>query len=123
MKATATLFILLALLISSPNYGRSQAAVQKTSDDSAVFEPVIPLLQKKTDVPLRLPTYLATEDETYPLHAIVEVATPTRYELQLAFTPDCTGGTACRYGMVSGRALRRGARRPRGRSEGQKTDS
>ena len=70
------------------------AFAQEASSDGVIFERVLPRLRQKTRVPLRLPTYLATEDETHPLHAIIETATPTRYQLQLAFTPDCTGGNA-----------------------------
>src|SRR5688572_31895983 len=99
-KVMKFLIVLIVLLI---------APVQTLSQSSgtAVFERAIPLLRQKTRVPLRLPTYLATEDETYPLNAIIKIATPTRYELQLAFTPDCAGGNACRYGMVSGHAIGR----------------
>src|SRR6267142_1622930 len=36
---------------------------------SKVFDTVLPLLRAKTEVPLRLPRYLATENETQPLYA------------------------------------------------------
>lgn len=106
-----TILLLLLLLLVAP----AQISAQ-SSADGAIFKRVSPLLRQKTRVPLRLPTYLATEGETYPLSAIIEVAATGRYELQLAFTPDCSGGTACRYGVVSGQAVGRNAGRMRGRT-------
>ena len=96
----------------SPKVGASQ----DSSQGRAVFEPVLTELKQKTRVPLRLPTYLATEEETNPLYAIIETATVRRYVLQLAFTKTCGGGTACRYGMVSGQAVEGRARREKGRA-------
>lgn len=90
---------------------------QKRSDADA-FKAVLPELKAKTRVPLRLPTYLGIEEdglEGYPLYAIVEEATPTRYFLQIAFTPDCSGGTACRWGGVTGQKIGTKTRRPRGK--------
>ena len=109
MSVMKLLAILLLMLLA-----QAQILAQ-SSTDGAIFERVLPMLRQKTRVPLRLPTYLATETETYPLHAIVEAASPARYELQLAFTPDCTGGNACRYGIVSGRAVRRSSKSLRGK--------
>ena len=94
------LLTVLLILLSAPAEILSQGTA-----DGAVFERHRQVLRRKTRVPLRLPTYLALEEETYPLTAILELAAPTRYRLQLAFTPDCTGGNACRYGMVSGQAV------------------
>jgi hypothetical protein len=85
------------------------------SSSGTIFEGVAPTLGQKTRVPLKLPSYLATEAETNPLHVIVMTVAPGRYELQLAFTQNCTGGTSCRYGMISGQTVRRGMKRPRGK--------
>lgn len=105
------MFLAVAFLLCAPF-----ASQQVSQSSISVFEPVISQIQQKSRVPLRLPTYLATEEETNPLYAIVETTTPTRYELQLAFTPDCTGGNACRYGVVSGQAVKSKAKRPRGKT-------
>ena len=80
-----------------------------------IFDPILLELQQKTDVPLRLPTYLATEAETNPLYAIVEKATPEHYEVQVAFTRDCSGGNACHYGTLSGQAVKRVVSRKKGK--------
>ena len=104
------LAVLLALLIAPAEI------LSQSSADGAIFDPILQVLRQKTRVPLRLPTYLALEEETYPLTAIIELAAPTRYRLQLAFTPDCAGGNVCRYGMVSGQAVGRKAKRMRGKA-------
>lgn len=70
-----------------------------------VFSPILPQLKAQTQIPLRLPTYLPSLEEPNPTYAIVETASPTEYRVLLAFTPDCTGGTACRIGETSAIAL------------------
>jgi len=55
------------------------------------------------------------ENETNALFAIIELTSPSAYEIQLAFTQDCSGGNACHYGIVSGRNLRLGDRQPKGK--------
>jgi hypothetical protein len=83
-------------------------------NNTSVFDPVIGSLRGKTKVPLRLPTYLATEKEAYSLYAIVELVSQSAYKVQLAFTQDCTGGNVCHYGQVSGRVVKAGEGRPKG---------
>lgn len=72
-------------------------------------------VQPKTKVPLRLPSYLATQNETHPLYAIIESASPSAYEIQIAFTRDCYRGNACHYGVLSGRRTRKKEGQPQGR--------
>ena len=103
----------LVLAAAQPQYVLK--ANQQNATPGSVFDHVVPLLREKSRVPLRLPTYLATEDEEYPLYAIIETVTPSHYEIQLAFTKDCTGGNACRYGMVAGRTVRPTAKQERGK--------
>lgn len=93
-----------------------QPLAQQEPASAEVFKPVQARLLRKTRVPLKLPTYLATGPEATPLHAIVEVATPARYELLLAFSPDCSGASVCRYGMVSGQVMRSKSARPQGKA-------
>lgn len=78
------------------------------SEADRVFGPVLHTLQKKSRVPVRLPTYLATEHEEYPLYAIIEKAAKTEYEIQLAFDENCNGANVCRYGTVSGTLAKSG---------------
>ena len=107
-------------VVSTPAMGEQSHPVadsqQMKSAGSPVFASVLTELQSKSRVPLRLPTYLANEEETSPLFAIVETAAPTRYEVQLAFTKNCTGGNACRYGRVSGQAIGKAAKQERGQA-------
>ena len=112
MKAPTTqVFVLLLSLLSII----AQGSAQKRSDADVVAA-VVPELQSKTRVPLKLPTYLGDEQtEEFPLYAIVEEATPSRYFVQIAFSPDCSGGTACRWGGTTGKRIGPKTRRPTGK--------
>lgn len=83
--------------------------------DATIFQQVLPVLREKTRVPVRLPTDLQAFESTPSLYAIVEAASPSRYELEIAFTPDCNGGGPCHFGSVAGQVIKRGQRRPRGK--------
>ena len=49
-----------------------------------IFEEMIPLLMKKTSVPLRLPEYVPdSDDKETPLYSILEVAEPERYSISM----------------------------------------
>lgn len=104
------LILSLALLMPVQPLARQEPAGRE------VFKPVSAWLRKRTRVPPKLPTYLATEREELPLYAIIEVATPTRYELLLAFSTDCNGANVCRYGMVSGQLMKPKSAHPRGKA-------
>lgn len=112
----SVLFFSLPPLAPTFTRGAQQPIPQGSFDDKTIFQSVLPALKQKTRVPLRLPTYLATENETYKLYAIVETATPARYQLQLAFDPECNGGNACRYGFVAGQTVRSRAGRLKGKA-------
>jgi len=116
MRLRTSLFLLFVLFAPTLSYGTQQPSAQGSFDDKTVFQSVLPSLSKKTRVPLRLPTYLATETETNRLYAIVESATPARYGVQLAFDPECNGGNACRYGFVAGQVVASSARRLKGKA-------
>ena len=68
----------------------------------AIFQPILADLQQTTQLPVRLPTYVPETDGAIPVYALLETVTPSRYQIMLAFTEDCTGGTACRLGGISG---------------------
>ena len=87
------------------SFSATQIFPQQIPSDGAIFGRILTSLKQKTKVPLRLPDYLATEEETYPLYAIVESVSRTRYNLELGFTPDCSG-QACHYGTVSGEIIK-----------------
>lgn len=104
------LFIILFVLVPLSNEIGAQ-----TGSDAAIFERVVPQLRQRTRVAIKLPSYIASETETYPLYAIITVATSTRYVLELAFTQDCGGSDVCHYGMVSGTRVP-GSKRPNGKA-------
>ncbi|MDQ2900001.1 MAG: hypothetical protein M3Y07_09405 [Acidobacteriota bacterium] len=67
-----------------------------------LFAPVIPAIRAKWRLPVRVPAQLPDlgvgQDRIY---AVLGAAGKSHYEIILGFTPDCTGGTACRVGAVS----------------------
>ena len=116
MKITRTQIFLIAVIVFGV-VGQS-AAQNEYNLVREVFEPVLPDLRAKTSAPLRLPTYLGIKDdglESFPLYAIIEKATRSSYFLQIAFSSDCSGGTVCRWGGVTGTKIGIKTRRPRGR--------
>lgn len=70
-----------------------------------VFKPIIPILKKKTRVPLWLPNYIPESDGEIPLYAQLETVTTKSYSILLGFDPECNGGTACRLGSASGEMI------------------
>jgi len=116
MKLGTIVFAGLILLMLSPVLVRSQPTPKNGSDDHAVLESVRTSLARDSKVPLKLPTYFATEDEDYKLYATVDAATVAAYSVELALVPDCAGATACHWGEVAGKALKAGSRPPKGRA-------
>ncbi len=70
-----------------------------------IFEPILPQIQQETQIPILLPDYIFGPDGATPVYAIIETVTPSQYQLILGLTPDCNGGTACRFGTVSGEEI------------------
>ncbi|MBD2355885.1 hypothetical protein H6G41_14870 [Tolypothrix sp. FACHB-123] len=86
----------------------AQNQVQKTSlQPNAVFRPILAKLKQKTRIGILLPKFVPESDEGTPIYAILEKATRNQYEILLGFSPDCTGGTACRLGVVTAEAVTR----------------
>ncbi|MBW4646266.1 MAG: hypothetical protein KME23_25295 [Goleter apudmare HA4340-LM2] len=77
------------------------------SQPHAVFNPILPKLQQKTRIPILLPKVIPGATGENQLYAILETATPQKYDILLGFSPNCTGGTACRLGVVTAQALTR----------------
>ena len=84
----------------------AQSPAQTTnSQPNAVFKPIISKLKKKSRIRILLPKFVPESDGENPIYAIVEKATEKKYEILLGFSPDCTGGTACRLGIVTAEAV------------------
>jgi hypothetical protein len=93
----------------------STSAPTHQSKLNHIFDEMIPLLHRKTLVPLRLPEYVTySDDKETPLYGIVEVAEPASYSIQLAWIKDCNSGNACHVGYIGGSKT---APHPRDKSE------
>lgn len=78
------------------------------SNATTVFDQIRPTL-KRTNIPLRLPTYIPEDLKTEPGYepppiqaALPEKPSSQRYEVILGCSPNCSGGNACRLGTVTG---------------------
>ncbi len=67
-----------------------------------VFRPLLPQLKGVT-VPVLLPTYIPLQNAgNGRLYATVDDRGTYSYLIDIGFTPDCRGATACRLGEVTG---------------------
>lgn len=66
-----------------------------------IFQPILSKIQKQTRIPIFLPSYIPESDQPRLL-AILENVNSSEYKIMLAFDENCTGGTACRLGSISG---------------------
>ncbi|AFY81227.1 hypothetical protein [Oscillatoria acuminata] len=87
---------------SSPTAVPQNPSVSQAPIPNPIFEPILPQIKQETQIPILLPDYIFGSDGATPVYATIETVTPSQYSLILGFTPDCTGGTACRLGTVSG---------------------
>ena len=71
------------------------------SPSDQAFSKIVPVLLRKTTVPLRIPTYLPGLEEG-DFHAIVNAADETGYVIVFGATPDCEGQNFCSYGAMIG---------------------
>lgn len=101
IKTCFTLWLGLSSLLN-----HSQA-IAESGDHQDLFKTVLPQLQKNTKVPPILPTYLASEEETEPLYATMESIASNRYEIELAFAPECHTASACHYGTLIGKVSKK----------------
>jgi hypothetical protein len=97
--------------IANTNNQRQTLAKQQfktaNSQPHPVFLSILPKLKQKSQIKILLPNYIPESDGTNPIYAILETATAKKYDILLGFTPDCTGGTACRLGVISAEAVTR----------------
>ncbi len=71
-----------------------------------VFVKVVVDLRSRTRLAVVLPSRLPDLGQgRTKLYASLSEATPRGYEIVLGFTPDCSGGTACRIGTIGARMV------------------
>ena len=106
---TVIVAVFICVLTFADKQPGSADVRQGSSKDTSAHEPnhifkeMIPLLLKKTLVPIRLPEYVPySNDKENPLYGILKVAESDGYSIQLAWTKDCEGGNACHVGYVGG---------------------
>ncbi len=95
----------IASIKNQPQLIVKQQVQGKNSQPHSVFKPIIAELKQKTQIKILLPQYISESDGENPVYAIIETATKNKYEILLGFTPDCTGGTACRLGIITAEAI------------------
>jgi hypothetical protein len=99
------------LLHLIPQFSGSSAEPKPSIPNATtVFDSVLPQLQRQSKTPIFLPSYIPASGQRQPAPATkltVYAALPQPqpklgYDLVLGYTPDCTGGNACRLGSVRG---------------------
>ncbi|QNP30688.1 hypothetical protein [Cylindrospermopsis curvispora] len=125
IKHISTLFLLLtgtnfvrvtpALGIDQYQIIAKQPTQGKNSQVNPVFQPILSKLKKTTQIKILLPTHIPIGKNEPPLYSIVETVTRNKYQILLGFTPDCSGGTACRFGAISAELLSSNTPKPVGK--------
>ncbi|MBG1269590.1 hypothetical protein [Nostoc sp. WHI] len=93
--------------IANTNNQLQLIAQQSKTQPHPVFKSILPKLKQKTQIRILLPKFIPESDGENPIYAIIETATQKRYDILLGFSPACTGGTACRLGVLSAEAVTR----------------
>ncbi|MFS0518067.1 hypothetical protein ACEYW6_25590 [Nostoc sp. UIC 10607] len=112
-SAVCAVFLLVSVgsfhksAIATINNQSQLIAQQSKTQPHSVFKSILPKLKQKTQIKILLPKFIPESDGENPIYAIIEAATQKKYEILLGFSPDCTGGTACRLGIVSAEAVTR----------------
>jgi hypothetical protein len=110
-KKISALFALFLLVNTSSFHDLARAGVpqqqvnSQVSQPHPVFKSILAKLKKNSKIKILLPKYVSESDGENPLYSILETATKNKYDILLGFSPDCTGGTACRLGMISAEAI------------------
>ena len=113
MRLGERIFVVLILLLIATGATWSQEAAKK-GGGNGIVEALRGDLKKRTSVPLRLPTHIAAEPGEDQLYAVIESVSATAYDVEIAFDPECHTSSACHYGEVSGKTIKKGARHARG---------
>jgi hypothetical protein len=112
-SAVCAVFLLVSVssfhksAIATINNQSQLIAQQSKTQLHPVFKSILPKLKQKTQIKILLPKFIPESDGENPIYAIIETATQKKYDILLGFSPDCTGGTACRLGVVSAEAVTR----------------
>jgi hypothetical protein len=108
LASTNSLPDLARASVNNQSHKIAQSQVQTiNSQPNPVFNSILPKLKQKSRIRILLPKFIPESDGENPIYAIIETATEKKYEILLGFSPDCTGGTACRLGVVTGEAVTR----------------
>ncbi len=98
--------------------GRSGPTAPASGPD---YAPILPAL-RRTRVPLCLLSDVGVMSPGLHIYATIlsgpgiNAVTPTSYEIELGYTPNCNSATACRLGTLQGTLVALGAPRPTGRA-------
>jgi hypothetical protein len=101
---SATRSIARSAIVTEPQNSSTNVPATELKPNR-IFKEILPLLLRKTRVPVRLPEYIPNSDDE-GLYAILEVAEPDAYSIQLAWVKDCEGGNACHVGYIGGSKTR-----------------
>jgi hypothetical protein len=93
------LSLLVAGAISLGQSGQTQSTAGDGGDSGPTIEDVRADLQKRTQLPVRLPRFLP-ETGGAPIYAAIRHADATSYEVVLATDLPCEGQNNCSYGRV-----------------------
>jgi hypothetical protein len=88
-------------LLDEAKIQEANAASGSTGKVLPLFQPVLASVKQKTGLKIALPTVFDGVDASQ-LYAYVEKADKSGYFLEIGYTPDCNGATACRYGSLAG---------------------
>jgi hypothetical protein len=100
---------------NQPQLMTSRQSNGKKPQINPIFRSILPKLTQKTQIHILLPQFIPESGGENPLYAILETAIPNKYEIMLGFSPECTGGNACRLGSVAAEAVTKTTPRLKGK--------
>jgi hypothetical protein len=111
-KISAVCAVFLLVSVSSFHMSavatiNNQSQLIAQGQSHPIFKSILPKLKQKTQIKILLPKFIPESDGENPIYAIIEAASPKKYDILLGFSPDCSGGTACRLGLLSAEAVTR----------------
>lgn len=106
MKQKLLLLIAVLFVVGGFFLARNFSTGLAQQPATRIFEPIVAVLESKTQVPLKLPTYIPGENSLdKPFWANITQADSEHYLVTIGFTKDCEGGNYCRYGTVAGEKI------------------
>jgi hypothetical protein len=94
-----------AMRFASWNGQAGSASADARSYDPVFFSQFRSVLQSKTPVPPRLPTYFPRIVAKKELYVKIDTADETGYKVYMGLVEDCDGQSACRFGTLIGTTL------------------